>query len=47
MCLRLSSRIPNITHIRHYFNVGKGYHGHEAGTVLVIKFKLDDHGSSA
>lgn len=40
-----TSIFPNsrITHIQRYTDAGKEFHGHEAGTVLVVKFELDGH----
>lgn len=39
------SIFPNskITHIQHYSDAGKEFHGHKAGDVLIAEFELDGH----
>ncbi|KAH6839502.1 3-demethylubiquinone-9 3-methyltransferase-domain-containing protein [Chaetomium sp. MPI-CAGE-AT-0009] len=40
-----TSIFPNskITHIQHYLENGKEFHGHEPGSVLIVEFELDGH----
>ena len=36
-------RKSRITHVQRYSDAGKEFHGHEAGTVLVVEFELNGH----